>query len=540
MKPYCGNTLKKSLDYLLDIASVTGQKVDQNSDLETFCNLDFKDKNLDDNYTRGQWMCAYLQKIESLRTRRLLLFGSFVMILLVFIVFIFIFGVIVINRTSIIICLIFFIILCFLYYAANVARFQRDKVDLFELYNRSQVGLTPKQTIQMLTLLPEEYNNGYSSIYDTPNWSFPLDHQIDHYGYPLEWYWYVGTVNDKSNNLYSVQLLFLRQSIVSPDVAYNLGISLEQNQIFTSYIKIGSQKDKKLYQGRGCAIPSVSELVSLSSFPFSISIGNNILFSKNRNTANIYNKDNIFPLQWNIEEPIENISAALNLTDPKKIILRGDNGFDPPNMKGLGIGTLYYSWPRIKTNGVLKFENREIEVSGVGWIDHQIFAGTSPLGRFRSTIPRFIGNLSQMFRPTKINTGWNFIIIQLDDNSTYYFTSGLNDTDLDNDSNIEMVGKYSSPNNTMENIFGLGQIIRRIKGKSGNTYPCEWIIQSGSLKFIVECIIDEILVNLIRGDVVEVGATIYESTTKRNGRGWIENAGYTPNFDTIFMDYLNL
>lgn len=532
MKPYCGTTLDKSLDYLLDIASVTGQNLSDKSDLDSICQISFEKKELDSNFLRGNWMGCYLTQIIGIRTRRYILFALFMMLLICLFTSFFFFRILDFTVKTLLVCVMTLVLVVFIYFLANVAKIQKDPANLFELRERTNYGLTPKEILNMNYLLPEEYSEGYSKIPDKPSFNFPFDHQINHYTYPTEWYWYVATLKDKqTDDLYSVELVFLRQSVISPSVLCTIDQTLENTQIYETYIKIGSAKDKKMYQGRDCAIPWVSGLVGLGYKPFSISIGNNVLYGTS--------SSEMFPLQWNIIEPINSVSAKLTLASAGKIIFRGDNGLDPPDLRGLGIGTLYYSWPQVQTEGMINFNGKEIQVEGVGWIDHQIFRGISPLGRITPVIPRIIGNLSRLFNSKPVNGGWDFIIILMEDKSTYYFTRGLNDIDLDRNDGIYLIGKYSSSDGRQDNIVGLGQIVRRVV-RNGVAYPSAWKIETGKLSFYVQSITDDIFVSMIQGEVVEIGATVMEEITKTKGTGWIENVGYGPNDTDNYKRFLGM
>lgn len=128
------------------------------------------------------------------------------------------------------------------------------------------------------------------------------------------------------------------------------------------------------------------------------------------------------------------------MLEPSKPILKyGDGGILP---RGPGLANYYVSYTRMNIAGRLVFENREMNVSGIGWFDHEY------------------GNLG-----STPGTGWDWFSVQLD-NHTEYMIYAIRRPDggiepwsrayrVDEDSGaesiplseveIEVLGKWRSP-----------------------------------------------------------------------------------------------
>lgn len=516
-----------SIDYLYDLQSVLNNN--------SLC--DYKPTQNDSNQIRGDIMISYIDYIESIKNKRLQHFSISCYILIIITTIL----IMIINNsdmnhkslfTIFIILFIMMIIFCkyYLYYGFN----KKGPIDLKLLRERSKFGYSPRDLMMALFLLPEDYYDGYTPIYKPPTFKFPQDHSLQHYEYPTEWHWFFSTVNGDNNKTYSLQMMFLRQSILPPNLAQYLGISDIDNQLCESVLVIGDVEQQKMYQSRSCVIPGSSNILGLGSFPFVTSVGKNVLYSTDMNSK----KNDIFPLRWTIQDSTTKLKSDINLTNPKPIFLQGDKGFSPSSLEGLGIGTIYYSIPRINIDGTINIDDKNIKIKGTGWIDHQIFAGTAPLARLQNPIARMIQNLLYL-KGKKINTGWDYIIIQLDNNETYVFYRGLNDMDLSNNTNIDMDGTFSDDKGNQKNIKGKGEIMERFTDNN-ISYPLKWKIKYNDKTFICTSLIKKSYMNISIGQFVEQGSVITNENNNKIGIGWIENIGYNPNTENNLINNLFL
>ena len=286
-----------------------------------------------------------------------------------------------------------------------------------------------------------------------------------------------------------------------------------------------------MYQSRSCVIPGSSNLIGMGTFPFIFSVGKNILYSTN-------NVD-IFPLKWSIQDSSAKLKCDVSLTESKPILLQGDRGFSPSTLEGLGIGTFYYSIPRINVSGVINLNNKDINIKGIGWIDHQIFQGVAPLGRIHNPMVRILQNLYYL-KGSKINSGWDYIIIQLDNNETFVFYRGLNNINLSSNINIDMEGTFSNDKGDQMNIKGKGEILERFY-IDNYSYPSKWKITYNNRVFICSSLIKKSsFMNVTLGQFVEQGSVITDDKNNKIGIGWIENVGYGPDNNDVYINTLKL
>lgn len=85
-------------------------------------------------------------------------------------------------------------------------------------------------------------------------------------------------------------------------------------------------------------------------------------------------------------------SLSLRLVPEKPLVLHGKEGFSRKSSQK-GQASYYYSFTRLKADGVLTFKGERQEVSGLAWMDHEF--------------------TSSMVLPDQ--TGWDWFSIQLDD-----------------------------------------------------------------------------------------------------------------------------
>lgn len=521
-------------DALLDVASVTWQAVSP----ANLCAIQINNPPNNSNKLRGEHMQKYIEHIQEIVDNR----GKLVLFLVLVAILVFIvvqqqrqrLG---FNRDT----LIFFIILaiatafvyCILY--GKCSNWANERNNLITLHRRCSYGLTPADAIMIGTLLPEDYIDGFDLIFEPPVFRFPLDHGLIHYQFPTEWFYYVATLVNQADptELFSVELMIIRHTMLPPTLARALNISVNDNQLAQMICVIGSNKDQKLFQSRLATVAGTTGLLAFGSQPVLASVGNNVVVGNN--VSDDVTDNNVFPMRWTVSDPSTNLGAQLQLKNPKPIFWHGNRGLDPSNTEGLGISSYYYSFVRLETDGVLNYNGRQVSVKGTGWMDHQMFSGLSPLGRIDNTLARSAFRLSSIFSSNKFakNSGWDYIVLQLDNNVTYTFERtnhfvdlSWNNVKFDDVSVMDADGKQSS-------IKGAtGVILERVKNpEDGGMYPCKWEVHDGgNTVYIVEAIVKPSFMKVVEGILYEGAALVRDkATNKLLGSGWIEGCGYGDN-----------
>jgi predicted secreted hydrolase len=208
--------------------------------------------------------------------------------------------------------------------------------------------------------------------------SFPADHAV-HTAYQTEWWYYTGHLHSSSGKTYGYQLTFFRHRL-DPG-----GLTLNPSKWFADNIYLAHM-----------AITDVS--------------AQRFVYGEKRNRAalglagaaedryQVWNEDWVAERLGSVHHLLGEIPGyKLNLivTPLKPPILHGDKQ-DGLTQKGAGQGqaSYYYSYTRLRTEGVLHTPDGVLEVSGSSWMDHEF--GSSQL------------QASQI--------GWDWFSVQLDNN----------------------------------------------------------------------------------------------------------------------------
>lgn len=497
--------VQKSLDYVYDLQSVTSDACDS---MHT---------NVDTDHQRGKVIQEYVQYIKGIGNGRVLSF----FLVSTFLVLLIVFACLQLPKKAYIPIIIVSVIVLFiygpLYLGIGVVR-DKDKI-LPRLNKRAQYGLSPRQVIAAIQLLPEDSFVGFKGMYDKPHLEFPLDHAMNHYEFPTEWYWLVSYLytTDEQPRPISLELMFLRQSVLPPNLVNHQDV----NQIVEVVMALG---DQGTMFHSNAVIPNTSDVIGFGNKCLNVVVGQNRVRSRD----NI----NALPAEWIQKDSNTNLGASLLLSGGKKELYHGDQGFDPPTLKGLGVGTYYYSIPNIQIQGNLTLPSGEVVgVQGVGWLDHQIFSGVAPLGRIRNPVFRVLENLQRLFHPNQvINSGWDYIIVQLSTQESFIFYRGLDKTSLTATQGLGMVGEYSDAQGKQKHLTGVTGIIKdQVAGKDGKLHPCAWEIHVDGSTFEITALLKDAFVQLTRAEFFEVAANVVQTKPDGSvvqGVGWIENVGY--------------
>ena len=144
----------------------------------------------------------------------------------------------------------------------------------------------------------------------------------------------------------------------------------------------------------------------------------------------------------------------LMLTPEKNPIIHGLNGISQ-KAEGEGYASHYYSIPRLKAEGRIFLQNKEIPVQGISWMDHEF--GSSQLREYQ--------------------VGWDWFSIQLDNRmELMFYQIRHKDGKIDPYSS----GTIIFPDGTYQHLpkkeFQIEVLDRWKSSKSGALYPSKWRI----------------------------------------------------------------
>ena len=205
----------------------------------------------------------------------------------------------------------------------------------------------------------------------------------------------------------------------------------------------------------------------------------------------------------------------LILDDVKNPVLQGENGYSQKG-EGLGNASIYYSLPRLLTQGQLTWQGQLFEVEGMSWMDHEF--STSALGQQQ--------------------IGWDWFAIHLSNGSDLmvYHIRNL-DGSIDQFSKGLLVFPDGSTQLLRKEDFSILSIDTWKSPYSGAEYPSEWKISIPDLdlNITVKPLINdqELTVSFVywEGAVLAKGVVAGEAI---EGRGYVELTGYAQSMQGRF------
>jgi predicted secreted hydrolase len=145
----------------------------------------------------------------------------------------------------------------------------------------------------------------------------------------------------------------------------------------------------------------------------------------------------------------------LMLTPEKNPVIHGQNGISQ-KAEGEGYASHYYSIPRLKTEGKIFLQNKELPVQGISWMDHEF--GSSQLREYQ--------------------VGWDWFSIQLDNRvELMFYQIRHKDGKIDPYSS----GTIIFPDGTYQHLpkkeFQIEVLDRWKSSKTGAVYPSKWRVK---------------------------------------------------------------
>ena len=326
--------------------------------------------------------------------------------------------------------------------------------------------------------------------------SFPADHAA-HPDYQTEWWYYTGHLRTKTGKTYGYQLTFFRHRLDSSKPTLNPSKWFADN-LYLAHMAITDEQAGQFAYGEKMNRAALG------------------LAGASATRYHVWNEDWLAERLGSVHHlkgDIPDFKLNLILTPQTPPVLHGANQ-DGLSQKGDGKGhaSHYYSYTRMKTEGVLHTKEGVFEVEGISWMDHE----------FGST----------QLKDTQV--GWDWFSVQLDNQYTLmlYHIRHKDGT----------IDPYSS--GTLVRPDGSSQHLRREEfqvqahgiwrsAKSGATYPQRWTIQIPNVDLTLH--LEPVIAaqELITDNSTRV--TYWEGSVRVRGRlrgesvkgsGYVEMTGY--------------
>lgn len=344
-------------------------------------------------------------------------------------------------------------------------------------------------------------------VTDPCNLKFPEDHG-PHENYRTEWWYYTGNVSDQTGLAFGFQLTFFRFRIGdgtndSTENGFKTS-AWRTSQLILAHAALSDIDAEKHHQ---------AEQMARQALDIAGAVQENDktkVFIKNWSLE-------MMPQQHRLEADSRGFSFQFTLTPLKSPVMHGDQGYSRKGQKAES-ASCYYSFTRLKAEGMVKVGNKPFKVKGFAWMDHEF--STNPL------------------EPDLV--GWDWFSIQLDNHTELmaYFLRQQDGTFSDK-SSATFVTKEGESIHLSRPELDL-QILDTWKSRQTDAvYPSRWRLKIPGMNLNLDirpALADQEMktpetteVTYWEGSIVVDG---FYDGEKISGKGYTELTGYAEPFDS--------
>ena len=272
--------------------------------------------------------------------------------------------------------------------------------------------------------------------------SFPQDH-FSHPEFKTEWWYYSGHLYSQEKKSFGYQLTFFRTGLTRETKHQKSKWSIQD--LYFAHLAITDESKKKFEYREKISRGSLGEA---GASPY----------KTGEKTFRIWIED------WSVEGKgpgMQNHSfkagdkffgIELMLTPEKNPVIHGQKGISQ-KAEGEGYASHYYSIPRLKTEGKIFSQNKEVPVQGISWMDHEF--GSSQLREYQ--------------------VGWDWFSIQLDKGvELMFYQIRHKDGKIDPYSSGTIIFPDGTYQHLLMKEFQIEVLNHRRSSKSGAVYPSNW------------------------------------------------------------------
>ncbi|ACD84495.1 Predicted secreted hydrolase [Methylacidiphilum infernorum V4] len=346
------------------------------------------------------------------------------------------------------------------------------------------------------------------AIVDRPwSWLFPRDHG-SHPEFQTEWWYFTGNLYGPKEEPFGFQWTLFRQGVFgSPPLKIS---RWALRDVYFAHFALSDIQRKKFYAyekaDRGALGLAGATVGDMGGW-----IRGWELKSKKSTESGSREK-------FHISAQEEAVAIDLELEAQKPPVLHGENGLSRKADQE-GCASYYYSFSRLKTQGLIRVSNKTWKVLGTSWFDHEFT--THSLG--------------------KNEVGWDWFAIQLDtDEELMLYCLRTREGGFDLNSGGTWIGKKAIRHLTLRDF----KITPTSFWKSPHTaalYPAGWKVQLGDPEMEIEITPkmadQELVLNQLGFLAYWEGAVSVKGKKENNpihGEGYVELTGYA----APLQDYL--
>jgi predicted secreted hydrolase len=295
-------------------------------------------------------------------------------------------------------------------------------------------------TLLTSTLLGQEFKRALPGRV----FSFPQDH-FSHPEFKTEWWYYSGHLYSQEKKSYGYQLTFFRTGFTRETKHEKSKWTI--HDLYFAHLAITDESSNRFQYLEKISRGSLGEA---GAYPY----------KKGEKTFRIWIEDWFVegkgPLmqQYVLKGGDRNFGIELTLTPKKNPVIHGQNGISK-KAEGEGYASHYYSIPRLKTEGKIFLQNKEIPVQGISWMDHEF--GSSQLREYQ--------------------VGWDWFSIQLDNKmELMLYQIRHKDGKIDPYSSGTLIFTDGTYQRLPKKEFQIEVLDHWKSSKSGAIYPSKWRI----------------------------------------------------------------
>ncbi|MBW2409471.1 MAG: carotenoid 1,2-hydratase [Deltaproteobacteria bacterium] len=345
----------------------------------------------------------------------------------------------------------------------------------------------------------------YLSVTGPCNLEFPGDHG-PHFGYRTEWWYYTGNLTSEKGSPYGFQFTIFRSQISPPGFEKKWpqpSSAWRTQQIYLGHVAVTDISGKQHLQGEKTARAALG--LSAAAHTRAIT--------------------DIFIDDWSIRITPDSHILKVTTDDfkyefyllPEKIpVMHGDAGYSRKGSR-TDQASCYYSFTRLKTEGIITVDGKTESVSGFSWMDHEYSTAALDPGL----------------------VGWDWFSLQLSDNTEVmlYLLRAKNGK-IHPASSGSRVNANGEVLHLAQNDFNVKVSKTWRSPQTDAVYPAHWRIQIPSLA--LDLIVSPNLPDQEMRTWQSTGVTYWEGSvsltgTKQDqsltGQGYVELTGYARSFD---------
>ncbi|MCW5821300.1 MAG: carotenoid 1,2-hydratase [Cyanobacteria bacterium TGS_CYA1] len=268
-------------------------------------------------------------------------------------------------------------------------------------------------------------------------YSFPKDH-ASHEHFKTEWWYYTGNLKGEDGNQYGYELTFFRSAL---DLEKPIQNSIwAMSDIYMAHFAVTDVNAKQFYTKARLQRPGPE------------------FAGSSKDKLKVWNLNWSATMEANEKQLLKAKSSdcklELELTPQKPLVIQGENGISRKASKG-DHASHYYSYTKLKTEGLLTIKGKRVKVSGTSWMDHEF--GSNQL------------NDNQV--------GWDWFSIHLDNNrEIMLYLMRLDDGSYDSASSGSLISESGKLTHLKLSDYKIKSVGKWKSDKTKIEYPMGWQI----------------------------------------------------------------